>query len=139
MTRQGFATPEEAEAAFYAAFEQTDLAAMMAVWAEDDNIVCVHPLGPTLVGRSAIEQSWAAIFQGSPQMRFRVEKQRCAEDAALAIHTVHEHIDLVGQQQPTSTVIATNVYQRAALGWYMILHHASPGPTAGTEQTPTLH
>ena len=32
MTAPVFATPEEAEAAFYRAFENTDLDAMMAVW-----------------------------------------------------------------------------------------------------------
>ncbi|MFQ6022005.1 MAG: YybH family protein [Acidiferrobacterales bacterium] len=139
MNTRRFATPQQAEAAFYAAFENGDLEAMMVVWADDENIVCIHPLGPTLVGRRAVQQSWHSIFQQSPHMKFRIDKQQCAEGAALALHIVHENIELVDQSQPPSTVIATNVYRRSELGWYMILHHASPSPTAAKQHAPTIH
>ena len=49
-TRKLFPTPDDAESAFYDAFERADLAAMMVVWAEDDDVVCVHPPGPRLTG-----------------------------------------------------------------------------------------
>ena len=42
-------TPEAARA-FYEAFEARDVEAMMATWAEDEEIVCVHPGGSRLVG-----------------------------------------------------------------------------------------
>ena len=60
-----FPTPEDAEAAFYDAFERADLAAMMAVWAEADDVVCVHPSGPRLVGFEAVREGWAQIFSGA--------------------------------------------------------------------------
>jgi uncharacterized protein len=34
----------------------------MAVWADDDEIVCVHPGGPRVVGAAAIRASFEAIF-----------------------------------------------------------------------------
>ena len=40
-----FPTAEECEAAFYDAFERGDIKAMMAVWAESDEVSCVHPSG----------------------------------------------------------------------------------------------
>ena len=47
-----FATPQEAEAAFYAALLKRDVEAMMAVWAEDAHIACIHPLGALSIGRA---------------------------------------------------------------------------------------
>ncbi|MCX7168975.1 MAG: nuclear transport factor 2 family protein, partial [Proteobacteria bacterium] len=37
-----FPTPQDAEAAFYDALERADLEALMAVWAEDEEIVCIQ-------------------------------------------------------------------------------------------------
>ncbi|HXZ95937.1 MAG TPA: nuclear transport factor 2 family protein, partial [Burkholderiales bacterium] len=53
-----FPTPQDAEAAFYEAFESADLDAMMAVWAEDEEVVCVHPSGPRLTGIAQVRESW---------------------------------------------------------------------------------
>ena len=36
-------SPEEAESAFYAALARADLDGMMAVWSEDEEVVCMHP------------------------------------------------------------------------------------------------
>ena len=38
-----YTTPQDAALAFYHAFEARDLDAMMATWADDEEIVCVHP------------------------------------------------------------------------------------------------
>ncbi|NJM09628.1 MAG: nuclear transport factor 2 family protein, partial [Bdellovibrionaceae bacterium] len=38
-----YTTPQDAAAAFYQAFEARDLDAMMATWADDEEVVCVHP------------------------------------------------------------------------------------------------
>ena len=62
MSSKQFATPQEAEDAFYRAFAVADVDAMMAVWAEDDAVTCIHPAGPRLDGRPAIRHSWQAIF-----------------------------------------------------------------------------
>lgn len=135
MNDRRFVTPDKAEAAFYAAFEKTDLAAMMDVWATDENIVCIHPLGPTLIGRDAVEQSWKTIFRDASPMKFHVETQHRTEDSNVVVHVVHERIELAEQSY---TVLATNVYRLTEVGWYMILHHASPPPTAD-RSTATLH
>jgi ketosteroid isomerase-like protein len=135
MSDRRFSTPEEAEAAFYAAFEKADLAAMMEVWATDENIVCIHPLGPTLVGRNAVERSWKAIFQDTSPMRFRIEAQHRTAGSNVVVHVVHEHIEAAEQSH---IVLATNVYHLIDAGWCMVLHHASP-PPAADRSTATLH
>jgi ketosteroid isomerase-like protein len=140
MSSVSFAGPEEAEAAFYAAFERGDINAMMTVWADDDQaIVCVHPRGPVLAGRQAVRQSWQTIFAHSPGLKFRIAPQLQTLDSHLAVHVVHEHIQLSGEEQRQHTVIATNAYRRTATGWRMVLHHASPGTAAGDTQSATLH
>ena len=61
MTKMLFPTPQDAEAAFYEAFTKGDLEAMMAVWSDDDEIVCVHPAGPRLAGQEQVRASWRQI------------------------------------------------------------------------------
>jgi ketosteroid isomerase-like protein len=53
---------DEAEAAFYAALARADLDALMALWADDEEIVC-HPGAARLIGHAAIRASFEAIFE----------------------------------------------------------------------------
>jgi len=120
----------EAEVAFYSAFEGADTEAMMAVWANDetDDLVCIHPHGPRLVGYTQIRDSWEQILTHSPPMRLKISGRRVVADGSLAIHYVNEHIHVGDDQNPRFTILATNVYRRTENGWRMILHHASPTP-----------
>jgi len=61
-----FATPQDAEAAFYDAFAKRDLDAMMEVWAEEDDIYCVHPGTARVSGYEKVRESWRQIFPASP-------------------------------------------------------------------------
>jgi SnoaL-like domain len=45
MSDINFVSSLAAEAAFYKAFEHADIGAMMAVWAEGGDIVCIHVAG----------------------------------------------------------------------------------------------
>ncbi|WP_442786621.1 nuclear transport factor 2 family protein [Hydrogenophaga sp. NFH-34] len=38
-------TPDEVEHAFYEALQHGDLERVMACWADEDDVVCVHPGG----------------------------------------------------------------------------------------------
>ncbi len=128
MTIPIFATPEDAEAAFYEALENADLEAMMAVWADDEEIVCVHPGGPRLSGFDRVRDSWRQIFAGGPSMRFHLSGQQYLGGVRLAIHSVHENIVVTGQTKPLSPIVATNIYLLTERGWRMVVHHASPAP-----------
>ena len=132
MSGRIFPTAQDAENAFYEALERCDLEGMMAVWAEDDDIVCVHPAGARLTGQEAVRESWARIFAGGPQARVKVEQQATLGGMVFAVHSVFEVFTLpqakgrpAPQPQP---IVATNVYLRTAAGWRMIVHHASPAP-----------
>ena len=49
-----------------------NLDAMMATWAEDEDIVCIHPGGPRLVGYDAVRAGWEQLFSGDTKLSFRL-------------------------------------------------------------------
>lgn len=138
MTKPRFYSPREAEAAFYHALMKRDIDMMMAVWAEDETIGCVHPMGPAHTGRAAVKKSWQSVFRSSPPMKFLIEERSLMQDGSLAVHVVLEHIR-VERQPPAPPVVATNVYRLTPDGWRMVLHHASPGPAPKKTAPKTLH
>ena len=131
MTTPYYASSREAETAFYDAFQRADFDSMMDVWADDDGIVCIHPMGPRLAGRQAVARSWEHIFAGSSSMRFELGEVETTADQSLAVHCVYEVIDHGPQFAQRSLVLATNVYKMTDRGWRMILHHASPSTAPG--------
>lgn len=123
-----FPTAQDAETAFYDAFERADFEAMMNVWAEDEEIVCVHPGGPRLAGYEQISKSWAEMFEGRESVRVHLTNQVYAQGVLLAVHSVHENILVTGEPKARPPIVATNVYIRSGDGWRMLMHHASAAP-----------
>jgi ketosteroid isomerase-like protein len=113
----------------------------MSCWADEDDIVCVHPGGPRLVGNASIRAAFEAMFANGT-IAARPEHVCKVESLTSAMHNVIERIALLttdGTQE--AVVVATNVYQRTAQGWRMVAHHASPGtaPThAETHEAPQV-
>ena len=61
-TPSAYLSPQALEQAFYAAISCGDLDALMALWAKQDDIVCIHPGAARLVGAPAIRASFAELF-----------------------------------------------------------------------------
>ena len=120
-------TADEIEAAFYEALQNADITRLMGCWADEDEIVCVHPGGPCLVGGGAIRAAFESMFaNGSIQVR--VERVRRVDALASAVHSVLERVDVLTAEGPRHAwVIATNVYHKTPQGWRLVAHHASPG------------
>lgn len=121
-----FSTPEAAEAAFYAAFETRNLDAMMAVWADDDSIACIHPLSAPLDGRAAVSAGWRSMFEAAGQFRIKVEIAHEIREATRAVHIVREYLVIGQEAGPRPPILATNLYRKQGEGWNLVLHHASP-------------
>jgi len=121
------ATADDTEASFYEALQTGDLEKMMSVWADDDEIACVHPGGPRAVGPIAVRAAFEAVLTGG-SVHVTVQHVRRMEQPGFAVHHVAEHIQaMTPQGMQTAYVMATNVYVRTAEGWRMVVHHASPG------------
>jgi ketosteroid isomerase-like protein len=120
-------SPEDVEAAFYEALREADLEKMMAVWADDEEIVCVHPSGARMIGPAAVRACFVQFFAQGP-MQVQVERSHQVGSLSCAIHSVMERVTVStdeGLQQ--GWLLATNVYLKTASGWRMVTHHASPG------------
>src|ERR1700716_3763274 len=90
-------TPQDAEAAFYEALEAGELDAMMEVWAEDEEIVCVHPGGARLAGYDQVRESWAQIFASGQRLKVHISNQVVLWGMMLAVHSVHENFVVRGE------------------------------------------
>lgn len=118
---------DEVETAFYEALRASDLDRLMACWADEDDIVCVHPGGPRHVGSAAIRAAFEAVFANGG-IPVRAQRVRRVESLASAMHNVLERVVVMTEQGPqTAWVIATNVYHKTPQGWRLVAHHASPG------------
>ena len=125
---------DDIEAAFYDALQNGDIDRLMACWADEDDIVCIHPGGPRLVGAGAIRANFEAMF-ASGSIRAWPHGARKLQAAASAVHTVLERIEVLTPEGPGHAwVIATNVYHRTAQGWRMVAHHASPGTDSDMQE-----
>lgn len=136
-------TPDDVEQAFYEALHNADIQQLMGCWAEEDEIVCVHPGGARLIGAGAIRQAFDAMFSNG-SVQARPERIHKIESLASAVHHLVEKVEVLtpaGVQ--TAWVLATNVYHKTAQGWRMVAHHASPGTAKDVNelghQAPVLH
>jgi uncharacterized protein (TIGR02246 family) len=121
------ASPDDVEAQFYEALQQADLNKLMAVWSDDDEIACVHPGGPRLLGHAAIRASFEAIFANGA-IALQPQGVRRLQALGCELHHLVERITLRDAQgERHAWVLATNVYVKTAQGWRLAAHHASPG------------
>jgi ketosteroid isomerase-like protein len=108
-----------ANQAFYVAFSTGDFAKLAGLWADDDNISCIHPGWPVIVGRAAVIGSWRDILQspGRPQIT-------CHEPYAIVTgdsgHVVC--IELV----EAAPLAASNHFRLVDGGWRLVHHQSSP-------------
>ena len=118
---------DDVEAAFYEALQAGDIEQLMACWADEDEIVCVHPGGTRLVGAAAIRQALEQMFSVGA-IHATPERLRRIEALGAAVHNVLERVDQqTAEGLRRAWVVATNVYFKTAQGWRLVAHHASPG------------
>ena len=124
---------QDAEVAFYESLRHADLDAMMQVWSQENDIICIHPNGPRLIGQDQVRESWQAIFDNGA-VRIRAVQHHCTNTSRLAIHNLIEEIT-VSTERGAQMILcyATNIYVRDIAGWRLTCHHASP---AGDEEMP---
>jgi ketosteroid isomerase-like protein len=128
-------TPDDIEAAFYESLRGGDLEKLMACWADEDDIVCIHPGGPRLLGAVTIRASFESMFAnggGIPAMPAQIRR---VDSLASAVHHVLEQVEVsTADGLVQAYVLATNVYHKTAQGWRLVVHHASPGTTGEAQE-----
>ena len=134
-----YASAEDAEEAFYEAIGRGDIDALMSVWADDEEIVCIHPTGQRLSGAAAIRESWRAIFANNPHITVHIQHSVHWKSMMLDVHSVIETLYLADEATPHGPMLSTNVFQRGANGWRMLSHHSSASSTGDTEHPAEHH
>ena len=114
----------ELEVAFYDAISKGDLDGLMALWAEDEEIVCIHPGGARLIGHTDIRASWEAIFERGT-VHIHPMQLHAMHNMFTAVHSVIEEVQRVSERAQELHIIASNVYVKTPHGWRIATHHAS--------------
>ena len=99
----------------------------MGLWSDDDEISCVHPGGPRLVGAVAIRASFDAMFANGT---IDAGRKRCAGSTPIRPRCTACSSGCASRPPRAKRfayVVATNVYVKATRGWRLVAHHASPG------------
>jgi len=136
-------SPDDTESAFYDALRRGDIDLLMQCWADDDDILCVHPGGPRMLGAHAIRAAFEAMFAHGAVHARPLQVHRVS-GVSSAVHSVIEQVEMVlPDGVHRAMVLATNVYHRVPEGWRMVAHHASPGTAPEADmlqaQKPRLH
>src|SRR4029453_15760615 len=78
---------DDVEVEFYESLQRGDIDRLSGFWSDDDEISCVHPGGPRLVGAVAIRASFDAMFANGT-IDARPEKVRRLDTHSNAVHRV---------------------------------------------------
>src|SRR5260370_34958308 len=126
-----------ANRAFYDAFESLDAEKMEAVWLKDPRIICIHPGHRKLSGWGPIMASWEGILDNVFEMKFELGEIEVMISGDLAIVVVEENLTQRGYDGTQRVnVLATNVFERVANKWFMVMHHGSPGFAPPDDEPP---
>ncbi|MFF5264527.1 nuclear transport factor 2 family protein [Actinomadura viridis] len=124
----------EANAEFYAAFEEGDLDRMAAVWADGPyaaGVTCVHPGWSMLRGRDEVLRSWALIMANTSYIQFVLTEVETDVYGDQAVVTCKENILTADEGTEAGflaggSIVASNVFVRSGGEWRLLLHHGSP-------------
>ena len=121
-------SPDEVDAAFYEALQSGDINKLMACWADEEEIACIHPGGARAIGLGDIRASFEAIFADGAAIDARPQCVARWHSSHTAVHHLVESVNVMTSTGPgTALVTTTHVFHRAAQGWRLVVHHASPG------------
>ena len=114
---------------FYQAFSECNMRKMGAIWADSEDISCVHPKAAFIVGRSMVMASWEAIFDSGQTLRISLDDVRVQVNDTISIVTCTESVSMSNSIfNSPGRIVATNIFKKVDSEWRMILHHASPKP-----------
>jgi ketosteroid isomerase-like protein len=117
----------DANASFYDAFEKLDLSVMTSLWARSVTVTCLHPGWDMVVGHEAVMQSWRMIFEGTSEIRMRVEDPHVTAGPDHAWVVCRELLFTTVQGSAVENVMtATNTFVREEGVWRIAHHQAGP-------------
>ena len=126
---QTYDTPQEAEDAFYDALDEGDLKQMLSVWAEADDICCLLPMHPMILGREGVTDVFTQLFSQGHGVSLSIAHLGWIETDNIAIHQVEETIeDPPADRHTPPPFYGTNIFRKDNTGWRLIVHLNAPTP-----------
>ena len=108
-----------ANAAFYAAFAAGDIDDVIRLWADDDEISCVHPGWPPIIGQAAVIGSWRDILENPARPQIVCVEPYAFVDGDSGRVLCIEIID-------GTALAACNNFRHIDGAWRMVHHQSSP-------------
>lgn len=114
-----------ANARFYNAFRNGDLASMQALWAKGDNVCCVHPGASGVIGYDDVMESWELVWMNYDfPLDIELKNAQVHFRGDVGYITCLEFVRTKGSSWGAQFV--TNVFERIDGQWFICIHHASP-------------
>jgi hypothetical protein len=104
---------------FYVAFSTGNITELSRLWADDDNISCIHPGWPVIVGRAAVIGSWRDILQSPNRPHIT-----CHEPYAIVTGT-SGHVVCI-ELVEDAPLAASNHFRLIDGVWRLVHHQSSP-------------
>ena len=121
-----FGSASELETSFYAALSTGDIDAIMKVWSEDEEIICILPNLPYAQGHIAVREMWETLFNLG-QFKAHVLATHTFDNLLTAVHTllIHIQLNLPNGENQTFNLHTTQVYLKSEQSWRMSVYHAT--------------
>jgi len=124
-----YATPQDAEDAFYDALDAGELNQLLSVWAESDDIRCLLPMHPLAQTRQGVTEVFTHLLSLGHGVSLAVTHLGWIETDDIAIHFVEEMVQTPpSDTPPPPPFYGTNIYRKDDNGWRLIVHQNAPSP-----------
>jgi ketosteroid isomerase-like protein len=114
-----------ANARFYNAFKNGDIAAMYSIWAKGDHVYVIHPAAGRISGYDVVMQSWEMVCNADYEFPLNIDLKNIEVHIRgnLGYVTCLEVVKTKGRTWGKQ--IATNIFEKVDGTWLMCVHHAS--------------
>lgn len=117
------------EEAFYAALSSNDVEAMMQLWSDTEDVVCILPYLPYTQGHIEVRELWENLFTNG-RFQAHILATHRFDNMLTAVHTLLVHIQLTRKDDPEAeprslNLHTTQVYLKSEQGWKLSVFHAT--------------
>ncbi|CAN6310717.1 unnamed protein product [Urochloa humidicola] len=114
-----------ANARFYNAFKNGDIAAMHSIWAKGDHVYVIHPAAGRISGYDVVMQSWEMVCNADYEFPLSIDLKNIEVHIRgnLGYVTCLEVVKNKGRTWGKQ--IATNIFEKVNGTWLISVHHAS--------------
>ncbi|KAG6502327.1 uncharacterized protein LOC121998716 [Zingiber officinale] len=114
-----------ANARFYRAFRNGDLASMRSIWSKGDHVYVIHPGAGRISGHDMVMGSWEIVCNADYDFPLQIDLKNVEVHVRgdVGYVTCMEVVKTKGSSWGKQ--VATNMFERIDGQWFICIHHAS--------------